>query len=91
MARFHPREQVIVDVQRVGIQIAAIVMVLEKRIDAGRRVIAAKVEDVEGMVAVADISPHLTRARLAGKLRIQVRHLGRVGVQCLRLADDLRH
>src|SRR5260221_14508902 len=76
-------EQMIVDVMGVGIEKAAIMVVLEKRVDALRRVIAAKVEDVEGMVAIADIVPHLPGQRLARNRGIEEGHLGGVGVQRL--------
>ncbi len=81
----------IVEVMRVRIQIPAIIVLLQKRVDAGCGVIATKVEDVVRMVAVADVGPHLARQRFAGDLRVEVRHLGGVGVQRLRLTNDLGH
>ncbi len=88
----HPGlEQMIVDVVRVGIEEAAIVVILQKRIDAGRGVIGAKIEHIKWMIAIADVSPHLARQRSALHRGIEVRHLGRIGVQCFRLAHERRH
>ena len=73
-------EQMIVDVVRVGVEIAAIPVIFQKRIDAGRGVIGAKSEHVEGMIAIADVSPHLAGQRSSFHLGIEVRHFGGVGV-----------
>ena len=64
---------------------------LQKRIDARSSVVAAKIENVERMIAVADIDPHLAGQRFARHLRIEERHLGGVGVQRLRLTHERRH
>jgi hypothetical protein len=39
----------IVDVVRVGVEVAVVAVILQKRIDAGRGMIGAKSKHVEGM------------------------------------------
>ena len=88
-ADFHhvaAHEQMIVDVVRIGVQVAAIVVILEERIDAASTMIAPEIKDVERMIAVADIDPHLPRPCFAGNQRIEEGHLGGIGVQDARLA-----
>ena len=71
-------EEMIVDVVGVGVQVALVAD--EHLADAFAAVIVAEIEDVERVVAIADIDPHLTGASLAGNVRIEERHLGGVGV-----------
>ena len=53
--------------------------------------VAAKIEDVERMIPVADVSPHLPRQRLARHRLVEVRHLGRVGVDHPRAPHLIGH
>ncbi len=85
-------EQVIVDVERVGIEITAVAFVFEEGVDAGGRMVAAEIEDVEGVVAIAVVNPHLPGQRSAGRqVGIEIGHLGGVGVQHLGQPRQLGH
>ena len=85
-------EQVIVNVVCVGVEVAAIVRVAQEGVDAASAVIAAEVEDVEGVVAVAVVDPHLPGQRTAWRQRgVEIGHLGGVGVDHLGLPHQLGH
>jgi hypothetical protein len=53
--------------------------------------IRPEIKDVEGVVAVADIDPHLPRPCLARNQRVEDGHLGGVGVKGTRLTYQGRH
>jgi hypothetical protein len=84
-------EQMIVEVVRVGGEVTAISVGLEKGVDGRGGVIAAKGEDVEGMVAVADKVPQLPGHRFALHGGIEKGHLGGVGVDDLGLTHQYGH